>query len=84
MFQQFQQDEVHWGGLKTCYMPHVGKIEAPVLIVHGTSDIGVPVRFAREAAERIPNAKLHIIEEAGHWTQRDYPDKVNRALIEFL
>ncbi|MBN1431057.1 MAG: alpha/beta hydrolase [Anaerolineae bacterium] len=83
-FAQFQLDEVRFGGLKTCYMPRLGEIKAPILIVHGTADIGVPVKYAREAAERIPNAHLHIIEGAGHWTQRDYPEEVNRVIIDFL
>lgn len=83
-FAQFQRDEVRQGGLKTCYMPRLGQIEAPVLIVHGTGDAGVPVRYAREAADRIPNVKLHIIEGAGHWTQRDYPEEVNRVTVGFL
>lgn len=84
MFSQFQHDEARWNGLKTCYMPRLGEIKAPVLIVHGTGDIGVPVKYAREAAQRIPNAKLHIIEGAGHWTQRDYPKEVNRVVVDFL
>lgn len=83
-FAQFQQDEARWDRVKTCYMPRLDEIKAPTLIVHGTEDIGVPVRYAREAANRIPNARLHIIEGAGHWTQRDYPEEANQAIIAFL
>ena len=84
MFAQFQRDEARWTGVKTCYVPRLGEIKVPTLIVHGTADIGVPVKYAREAAGRIPNAKLHIIEGAGHWTQRDYPEEVNRVMVDFL
>jgi pimeloyl-ACP methyl ester carboxylesterase len=84
MFAQFQRDEVLWSRTKTCYMPMLGELKTPTLIVHGTEDIGVPVRYAREAAARIPSAKLHIIEGGGHWTQRDYPEEANRAMLAFL
>lgn len=83
-FSQFQRDEARWSGVKTCYMPRLGEIKTPTLIVHGTADIGVPVKYAREAAGRIPNARLHIVEGAGHWTQRDYPEEVNRVIVDFL
>jgi pimeloyl-ACP methyl ester carboxylesterase len=53
-------------------------------ILRSVADVGMPTRYAREAAERIPNAKLHIIEGARHWTQRDYPEEVNRVIVDFL
>jgi pimeloyl-ACP methyl ester carboxylesterase len=83
-FAQWQRDEVRPGGLKTCYMPRLSEVRAPVLLIHGTHDIGVPVRFAREAAQRLPNARLMIVEGAGHWTQRDAPAEVNAAVAAFL
>jgi pimeloyl-ACP methyl ester carboxylesterase len=64
-------------------MPLLDKITVPTLIVR-PADVGVPVRFAREAAQRMPNAVLHLIEGAGHWTQRDCPEEFNRVLLEFL
>src|SRR5574341_1179349 len=74
-FAQFQRREMGWRRVRTCYMPQLDKIAAPTLIVHGTADVGAPVKYAREAAQRIPNAVLHIVEGAGHWTQRDAPEE---------
>lgn len=83
-FAQFQRREIGWRRVRTCYMPQLDKIAAPTLIVYGTADVGAPVKYAREAAQRIPNAVLHIVEGAGHWTQRDAPEEFNPVLLEFL
>jgi pimeloyl-ACP methyl ester carboxylesterase len=83
-FGIFQRDEILWKGLKTNYTPRLGKINIPALLIHGTKDIGVPVKYARRAADILPNARLEVIENAGHWTQRDYPERVNRLILDFL
>ena len=60
------------------------RLEIPTLIVHGDKDIGVPLAAARRAASRLPNARLVTFEDAGHWTQRDYPERFNALLLGFL
>lgn len=83
-FAQVQRDEVQWKGLKTDYTPRLPEIHTPVLLVQGTRDIGVPLHYVRRAAALLPNARLEVIENAGHWTQRDYPEVFNRLMLEFL
>jgi pimeloyl-ACP methyl ester carboxylesterase len=83
-FGQFQRDEVQWNGMKTNYIERLSEIDVPVLIVHGSHDIGVPLEYARRAATRFKNARLEIFENAGHWTQRDDPDRFNQLMLEFL
>ena len=38
----------------------------PVLLIHGTADDVVPIRYSQRAAEVFPSAKLIEIEGAGH------------------
>lgn len=83
-FRQFQQDEIRWRSNKTNYTPELTRITQPVLIVHGSRDIGVPLAAAERAAELLPHARLEVFEEAGHWTQRDEPERFNRLLLSFL
>lgn len=83
-FSQWQRDEVRWDGLRTNYTERLGEIGAPVLLVHGTHDAGVPLRYAQRAVEKFGNARLEVIDNAGHWTQRDYPDTFNDLLLNFL
>ncbi|MGK2866914.1 MAG: alpha/beta fold hydrolase [Mycobacterium sp.] len=83
-FEQWQRDQVRWNGLRTDYSPRLGSIGVPVLVVHGGRDSGVPVEHARAAVRSIPDAKLAVVPEAGHWVQRDDPDEVLDAMVDFL
>ncbi|MEE6166307.1 MULTISPECIES: alpha/beta fold hydrolase [unclassified Mycolicibacterium] len=83
-FAQWQRDQVKWNRLRTDYTGRLASLTCPVLIVHGDRDSGVPVARARAAAAMIPNARLKVIAGAGHWVQRDRPDAVLDAMIEFL
>ena len=82
-FSEFQQDELKLGRLKTCYMDRLHEIQAPALIVHGSEDSLVPLKYAQEATRRIPGAKLTVLEEAGHWPMRACPEQFNLALERF-
>ena len=63
------------------------KIQQPTIFMAGSED-GVPLMLAEDVAalERmIPNLKgKHVINGAGHWTQQEKPDEVNRLLLGFL
>lgn len=83
-FLEMQRDDVRWHGLKTNFSGRLGEIEAPVLMVHGSHDLGVPLRWAQRAAGRLKHGQLAVFEDAGHWTQRDQPERFNRLLLEFL
>lgn len=83
-FGQWQRDQVLPGRLRTNYTDRLGEIRTPTLVVHGTHDSGVPVARARAAADALPDATLLVVEGAGHWVQRDRPDRVVPAVLEFL
>jgi pimeloyl-ACP methyl ester carboxylesterase len=44
----------------------------------------VPVTHAENAAKIIPNAQLNIIEDSGHWSSIEHPQKFNQLVLEFL
>ena len=83
-FEQWQHDEMSWNRLKTDYTAKLAAFPRPALIIHGDKDSGVPVARARAAAALIPQAELKVIAGAGHWVQRDQPDAVIAAMLEFL
>lgn len=82
-FSEFQQDELKINGLKTCYMERLHEITAPTLVVHGSEDTLVPLKYAIEAARRIPGSKLEVMDGAGHWPMRARPEQFNLLLESF-
>lgn len=83
-FAQFQVNEIGRRGLRTDFSARLGELDLPVLVVHGSRDVGVPVAHARAAASRIPDAELLIVAGGGHWVQRDRPDEVHPVILDFL
>jgi pimeloyl-ACP methyl ester carboxylesterase len=53
----------------------------PTLVVHGALDTIVPLAYARELAERLPDAELLVIEEAGHVPTMTRPHEVVDAIL---
>lgn len=72
----------------------LGEVAAPTLVLYGAADALIPnpmlnphlttADVAEEAAERIPGATLHLIEDAGHLPQLEQPEVVNAHLLAFL
>lgn len=70
------------------------EITAATLVLYGADDALIPnpmlnphlttTDVAESAAERIPNATLHLIDDAGHLPQLEQVDVVNEHLLTFL
>jgi pimeloyl-ACP methyl ester carboxylesterase len=59
------------------------RIAAPTLVVHGARDRMIPVANARMTAERVPGARLTILDDAGHLYPTEEPG-VDEAIGEFF
>ncbi len=55
-------------------------IQAPTYVCAGTDDPAVPPAQSRLIAERVPGAKLEMIEESGHLPMIERPDAYHRIL----
>lgn len=73
-----------WGQFYQPIVEKLNTITAPTLIIWGRQDPMVPVGHAQNAAKIIPNARLEIIEECGHWSPIEHPQKFNQLVLEFL
>jgi len=62
----------------------VGNIASPTLVIHGSDDRYVPVANAVALAEAIPDAKLRIIDGAGHLVFIERAREVNKEIVSFL
>jgi pimeloyl-ACP methyl ester carboxylesterase len=59
-------------------------LEVPVLFVWGEHDQLAPVEAAHDLAQRMPDAKVTTIEDAGHIPHLDQPDAAAAAINGFL
>jgi pimeloyl-ACP methyl ester carboxylesterase len=60
------------------------KIKSPTLVVHGAEDHLVPSQNGRIVASRIPNARFHLVPDAGHILITDQPEAAAKLLLDFL
>jgi 4,5:9,10-diseco-3-hydroxy-5,9,17-trioxoandrosta-1(10),2-diene-4-oate hydrolase len=60
------------------------QIKNETLIIWGKEDKLFPVEYGEAAAKIIPNAKLHLIQDAGHLPLMDQPEIFNKILDDFL
>jgi pimeloyl-ACP methyl ester carboxylesterase len=62
----------------------LNRLGCPVLVVCGTQDKMTPMRNAIFLASSIPQATLHLVQEAGHMVMLEAPGESAEALQKFL
>ena len=62
----------------------VASVRAPVLVLADPKDIVVPFETARRLARTLPDARLQLVEGAGHHLPRRAPQAVADAIVAFL
>jgi pimeloyl-ACP methyl ester carboxylesterase len=61
----------------------IHRVKVPTLVVWGKEDAFVPPVYADEFTRRIPGARVHTVDQAGHAPHLDQPDTVARVVREF-
>jgi proline iminopeptidase len=64
-------------------VPKLGSVKAPVLVIHGMGDV-IPLKSSEAWASGYPNARLFVIEKAGHMAQTEAPEVFFPAIETFL
>lgn len=62
----------------------VQEISIPTQIVHGTNDRVIPVENAQLLAEKLPDARLELLDGAPHMLMIEESDRVNELVREFV
>jgi pimeloyl-ACP methyl ester carboxylesterase len=62
--------------------PHLGKVEAPTLVIGGENDEVFPPEHSRAIAAAIPNARLEVVEDVGHGLLFECAERVIALLAE--
>lgn len=63
---------------------HLGALNVPTLLLHGSKDIVIPAWRSRRAARAIPKAQLQMLRGYGHWTPREASKEVLEYVLHFL
>lgn len=81
--QQFVNQQI-WRTLGNWnLLPSLGVVKAPVLVIYGTAD-PIPIESAEAWTKALPNARLLLIEGAGHIPQIEQPEIFFNAVETFL
>jgi proline iminopeptidase len=65
-------------------MDRLGEIKVPTLVMAGRDDFLFPPEHQVQLAAGIPNARLRIVERAGHNPQSERSDEVMEAIKDFM
>lgn len=65
-------------------MDCIPEIKAPVLVMAAADDVSTPVKYGKWLHENIKGSQFVQIENAGHFSPLEQPEKVNAAIIDFL
>ncbi|MBI4768472.1 MAG: alpha/beta hydrolase [Deltaproteobacteria bacterium] len=60
-----------------------GSARVPTLLIYGTEDAFGTLENAEDLARRIPGARLHFIDQAGHFVIREQPGRVIELMTAF-
>jgi 3-oxoadipate enol-lactonase len=71
---------LNWEGSQQC----LGSVRSPTLIIHGSDDRVVPLRYGEELARLIPAAELVVLPGAGHMYVTDATAAADSAVLSFL
>lgn len=64
--------------------PHLAALRCPTLVVAGRDDAIMQVAWLEELAHGIPGARLEVLEDCGHMSTLEQPQKVNALLGDWL
>lgn len=63
---------------------HLEFIKTPTLVVGGDKDKIIPNYLQRILTRHLPNSKLYIVKDGSHVPQADFPELINKRILQFL
>lgn len=80
----WQDGSIDFCRMRVDLRPRLQTISCPTLFIQGSRDIGVNPKHTRAAANAVPGARFELIDGAGHWANRQEPERVNGLIAAFL
>ena len=63
---------------------YLRSIQCPTLVLCGREDAWASLHGHEQMARQIHNAKLVVVEKAGHMAPMEQPEAISRALVSWL
>ncbi len=60
------------------------RLSVPTLVVWGHEDRIIPVEHSRQFVRTVPDARVCILPDSGHWPQMEQAQAFNNAVLAFL
>ena len=73
-----------WSAMQDDIRPLLSKVVTPTLILGGMADAACLLESAQVLAHGLPNNELIILDDAGHYTVRIWPESFNRPIRDYL
>jgi pimeloyl-ACP methyl ester carboxylesterase len=65
-------------------LDYARNIKVPTVLIYGDEDHATPQVYGALFTDAIPDAQLHVIEDAGHFVHLDEPAETTKIIREFL
>ncbi len=83
-YGRYNQATVGRDGMLSDLSGRVGAIDVPTLFFHGTADRFVPPEGSVRAAAAMPQARIVLVPDCGHWAQLEAHDRFVAEVRGFL
>lgn len=80
----YNKQAIGRNGMRNFLIPAVAEVSVPALFFHGADDPLVPPEGSRLAVEVMPDARLFLVPNCGHWAQLEAHDQFVAELGELL
>ena len=64
--------------------PHLKNVGVPTLVIVGRHDFITTVAMAEEMVKHLPDARLEVFEDSGHFAVIEEPEKFYRVIKQFV
>ncbi|MCI2264576.1 alpha/beta fold hydrolase [Sediminivirga luteola] len=83
-YGRYNQASLGPWSMRNNLLPAVGRVGVPALFFHGQDDPLVDPEGSRLASELMPDARLVLVPECGHWAQLEASDRFLTEVRDFL
>ena len=83
-YRRYNQASLAPTRMRNNLLPVVHEIGAPTLFFHGRQDTLVSPSGSVDAARRMPDARLVLVDDCGHWAHLEASDRFRAELSAFL